>query len=185
MLGSSVSTFTASPSVVCTLEVANGELTMMVLWRGKPGWSWSTTPSGVPQVSYQMGNDGFTVHLNYGAVSLTAAVDRLTHRVQIGQTMLTFPEGSNVVMLDGVGQADGPRLINALRFDPSGVSLDPRALDLPSVLARSPEVVSFLQCDKGTGDAVVDKALRLRVCDKLQPTRGRGLVIESAERYGR
>ena len=144
----SITSFVASPSVVCTVEMIDGELGIMALLRGKPGWTSSRKATEGGQ-SYAAGRDGFTAHLSYGDVFVNLTVDRAAHTVRIGTApAVAFPEGSNALLLDSVDQPGGPLLTKALRIDATGLTIspaDPRFADLPSILERSAELVSFLQ----------------------------------------
>jgi hypothetical protein len=117
---------------------------LLVLWRGSLGWALRGQSSGSSSGGV-MGSSrrGMTVH--QGGRSLYAAFDPAGSRARTAQIEdETIPLGDhNVVLVDNVDSATGPRVVKTLRVD--ATLSEPRRIDL--VIARSPELVAYLHCD--------------------------------------
>jgi hypothetical protein len=171
-----------SATVVSTYVVRNGDLALLVLWRGSPGWfsrgggGHSSSGGGgggtpgreVGSFTLTYGGRTFSIDFDY-----TAGVARL-----LGQEILLA--GTNVVLVDDVDRQTGARVVGRLRVDPtlSGAAVSrPRTVDDdPAIIAvrRSPEAATFLQCGvpmpvpPELDTAVADPAARQRVTDYMQ-----------------
>jgi hypothetical protein len=68
----------------------------------------------------------------------------------------------NVILVDGVDEAKGPRVVGTLRVDPT---LPPgrSPLNIGEILRQSPEMVSFLRCDTRLPDPLAQKMTEM-VC---------------------
>jgi len=169
-----------SATVVSTFVTHNGELTLLVLWRGSPGWfsggsgnsssGGGSTSAGQEVGSFSMTYAGktFAIDLNY-----TTGVARLVEQ----EISLT---DTNVVLVDFVDAPSGPRIVGRHLVDPKlpeAAISGPRTLaDDPAIIGirRSPEAGAFLQCDipvampAGVDAAALDPAVRLRLSEYVQ-----------------
>jgi len=116
---------------------------LLVLWRGSLGWALRDQSSGSSSGGTGSSRRGMTVH--QGGRSLYAAFDAAGSRARTAQIEdQTIPLGDhNVVLIDNVDSATGPRVVKTLRVD--ATLSEPRRIDL--VIARSPELVAYLHCD--------------------------------------
>ena len=133
---------------------ANGSaraLQLLVLWRGTAAWFARGSGGGESG-----GGDGRRYYstLGYGGVELQLEYEfqpRLAtiqgHRVELGD--------DNVVFVDGVDTPGALRVVRTLSVD-STISQDgiPR---IGEVMRRSPEILSFLQCDTRLSDPLQRK----------------------------
>ena len=71
----------------------------------------------------------------------------------------------NVVLVDGVDEAQGPQVVGTLRVDPTLPSANGR-LRIEEILRRSPEIVSFLQCETRLPDPLAQKMAEI-VCARV------------------
>lgn len=137
-----------SPSVVATVANQDGQLAMLALWRGGTKWYGSGTATSSSAGGGQNGSLG--VSAQYGSVALDLAFDPAAQRLTLHGRSTTVPKGANVLLIDGVDQPGGGKLVKAFYLDAAGANMEIRygLRGLAPLLSRSAEVVSFLQCDK-------------------------------------
>lgn len=134
-----------SPSVVATVVLRDEQLVMLVLWRGSARW-YSTG-------SHRGGNSGFAqdgtvrVSLQYGDVSADLSLDPAAHTATVQGRANSIPSKANALLIDGIGRGRSGQLVKAFYFDPADANLDLRRGSLAPLLARSREIVAYLQCD--------------------------------------
>ena len=149
-------TQTVSPTVVAT-HVAGFTsegarvLELLVLWRGSPAWFTRASGSGTSG-----GGDGrrYNSTLRYGGLELQLEFDRQSRLAMIQGNRVDLGN-DNVVFVDGVDAVTGLRVVRTLRIDPT-MNQDqfPR---IDEVMRRSPEILSFLQCDTRLSDPLQQK----------------------------
>jgi hypothetical protein len=122
---------------------------LLVLWRGSLGWATHGQSSGGSGGGTGRGRRGMTVRR--GGLSLYAAIDVTNPAARTAQIEdATIPLGDhNVVLVDEVDAATGPRVVKTLRVDPR--LNEPRQIE--AVIARLPELVQYLRCDLKLTDA--------------------------------
>jgi hypothetical protein len=130
-----------SPTVLASWLTRGDRLTLLVLWRGSPGWFWRTDRGGggggsTGQNAFQeIREGGLTFRIDYDFTADTATI--LGKELSLGDT--------NVVMMDLVDSPAGPTMVDSRQVDP--------ALIQPSwdaglaVIRREPDLHPFLQCD--------------------------------------
>jgi hypothetical protein len=114
-------------------------LDLAVVWRGSPGWFYAPGPR---QGSGGGSTNAYTMTEQIGNVRVELTVTDSPRSVMIGTTPVELG-GHNVVLVDGVDDPAGFRVIKSLTIDP--VFANRREIE--AVLGRSPEVVAFLRCD--------------------------------------
>jgi hypothetical protein len=137
-------------------------LDLLVLWRGSLGWGLRGQSSGASGGGGMGSRRGMTVQ--YGGRSLYAALDAASvggRTAQIEDAKITLGD-HNVVLVDEVDSASGPRVVKTLRVD--AALPEPRRIDL--VIARSPELVAYLRCDLKLPDPK-QQAMMDVVCARL------------------
>ena len=144
----SSSTLPASAVAVMTWVTRFGHdgvhtLELLVVWRGTPSWF----ARGGPH-SGSGGGSGTAFHSSerFGDIELELDFDRVSRIVSIQGQKLNIGD-SNILLVDGVDSAAGAKLATHLHVDPALVMLANGRPDIASVIKRSPEAVSFLQCD--------------------------------------
>ena len=169
--GSNSGTGPVSPSVLATSMTVmsapgRGTLELLVLWRGAPGWFMRTGGQGGSGSSSSGGGleGGLQVRvesISQGGVSLNLRFEPKSRRLWILDREVALNDG-NVVLVDGVDEAAGPRVVATLHIDPAfdtAVDLPPGmpggppgarrpdAVPAQTFIRRAPELVEFLQCD--------------------------------------
>lgn len=150
-------------------------LVFLVLWRGSPGWfarGSGNRASG--------GGDCRLYHstISRGDVQVQVEFDSQTRLATISQALLV-PErvatirkkaielrDQNVILVDGVDEAQEPQIVGTLRIDPalpSGRGL----LNIGETLRQSQEILSFLRCDTRMADPLAQKAAEI-VCASVR-----------------
>ena len=130
-----------SPTVVASWLVRGDKLSVLVLWRGTPGWFWrvdgghgggggSTGQRGFQQIRY--GESTFQIDYDFGKETATIAGRDVSLREV------------NVVMVDFVDSASGPTVVDTRYIDPRV----PAGFDAGlTFIGREPSLYPFLQCD--------------------------------------
>jgi hypothetical protein len=142
-------------------------LVFLVLWRGSPGWFARGSGNGASG-----GGNCRVYHttIRRGDLQLQIEFDSTTRLATISQALLV-PErvgtirkkaielrDHNVILVDGVDEAQEPQIVGTLRVDPT---LPPgrSPLNLGETLRQSKEILSFLQCgDTRMPDPLTQKA---------------------------
>jgi len=181
-----------SATVIGTYVTRNGELTLIVLWRGTPGW-FSRGGSGNSSGgggSSSAGRDVGSVWFTYGGKSFSVEFDYTARIARLLEQEIRLPE-TNVVLVDDVDSVSGARIVGRQWVDPKlpeRPALDPslsaadRSLAMiasdPILAAtrRDPALGAYLQCDlpapvpDGLEASVPDAAARARLIEYMQQT---------------
>jgi hypothetical protein len=143
----------ASASVVVT-TIAHNEsdgtptLDVAVFWRGTPGWFTAGDPGGQSGGGTSTGlPDGRpgpeTLFIGVGGLRLEVQFDPGTGRVQIQDQSISLESG-NVILVDEVDSAAGPRIVETMRVEPR---FSGEFVDIDTVVRRHPALFPFLRCD--------------------------------------
>ena len=102
--------------------------------------------------------------LSYGGLRLELEFDRgkRTARVQNHDVGL---ESANVILVDEVDAADGPKIAGSLQVDPS---LTSEPAEVEAIVRRSPEIYEFLRCDASVPDANTQEVIET-LCARMKP----------------
>lgn len=155
-----------SPVAAATVISEDGaNLDLLVIWRGQPGWY-----RGGGQRSGSGGGSGRTFHSSeiFGAVQLDVEFDFASRRAVVGGHRVSV--GANdVVLVDRIetGKLEIVRLLSIDRKLPDAYP------DIFPLLARSPDIVSYLRCDTrldGPLEALSDWCAPLFVAGAPTPT---------------
>jgi hypothetical protein len=150
-----------SPTVVASwITERSGDgvewLQLLVLWRGTPGWflrpgGSSASGTGSMNRSYQ--------RIVQGGIQLTLDYDP-SKKAALVQGNAVDIANDNVVFVDEVDSATGPRLTGTMSIDRA---MPGSAGQIGLVLQKSPEIMSFLQCDATAADPRLQAKLE-RLC---------------------
>jgi len=151
-------TFRVSASVVVTTiwhNEADGTSTLdvAVFWRGTPGWFTAGDPreqsGGGTSTGLTDGRPGpMTEFISVGGLRLEMQFEPGTGRVRI-QDQNISSQNANVILVDEVDGAAGPRIVEMVRVEPR---VSGRFVDIDTVVRRHPAVFPFLRCDAGFPD---------------------------------
>ena len=146
-------TIRVSASVVVTTiwhNEANGtsNLAVAVFWRGTPGWFTAGDPGGQSgggtSTGLPDGRPGPETHfIGVGDLRLEVQFDPGTGRVRIQDQIISSQDG-NVILVDEVDGAGGPRIVETMRVEPR---FPGGFIDIDTVVRRHPAVFPFLRCD--------------------------------------
>jgi hypothetical protein len=146
-------TLRVSASVVVTTiahDEADGtsNLAVAVFWRGSPGWFTAADSAelsdGASGTGLPDGRPGpQTYFIGVGRLRLAMQFDPETGRVRINGQSITLQNG-NVILVDDVDNAAGPRIVEILRVEPR---LPTRFVDIDTIVRRHPALLPFLRCD--------------------------------------
>jgi hypothetical protein len=121
-------------------------LDLLVLWRGSPGWFLRGGPQGGSSGGSGTGRRHLT--LKYGGLFLQVLFDGPARLAEIEDRKIPLND-DNVLLVDDVDSAGGPKVVKTLRVDPD--LSDPHRAEI--AIRRSPELVAYLRCDIKLSDA--------------------------------
>ena len=150
-----------SPAVVATLftshgQAGDGELEVLVLWRGSPGWF---LEGGRDESSgSRTGGSGETWdhHFFFGDFTLNLQFNRQTRTARVQDIEVSLQD-ANVILVDQVDSRDALTVVGTRWIDPQVG--DPPVRDV-QVLGRSSELVDFLRCDASLPDRLARPLVR-------------------------
>jgi hypothetical protein len=124
-----------------TLDVA-------VFWRGTPGWYTAgdsgRQSGGGTSTGLADGRPGSaTLFIGVGDLRLEVQFDPGTGRVRIQDQSLSLQSG-NVILVDEVDSAAGPKIVDAIRVEPRFAG---GLVDIDTMVRRHPALFPFLRCD--------------------------------------
>jgi len=127
-------------SVVTTTRPDGSRLELMVVWRGTPGWFLKRGDNGS---SGGGSGHSFSSTLRYGGTEVSFEFKGGEPRRLVLSGVTLDLGDHNVVLVDHVDAATGPRVVKSLRLDPA---IDTRNFIAPAI-PSSADLVGFLQCD--------------------------------------
>jgi hypothetical protein len=156
-----------SPTVVASWLTRGDKLTLLVLWRGTPGWFFRGNGNG----SGGGGNLRQEFHqIRYGETTLRIEYDFDKETATIARRELSLRE-INVVMVDFVDSVNGPTVVDTRYVDPAVTDTFNASL---VVVGREPDLYPYLQCNlslPGRPGPIgqMEQSLISMVCDQLRP----------------
>ena len=157
-----------SPTVLASSYMRNGELVLLVLWRGDPGWFWRSGGDSARQGSGGSGDRRFQI-VSAGGQSFRLEYDFRLGTVNMLGRAINLSE-VNLILVD-VDSGRGPEVAAMLRTERSLTdALHPET----AVIRRHPNIYPFLQCDKplpasSSPDAPLKQQMISSACQELQP----------------
>jgi hypothetical protein len=130
--------------------------TLLVLWRGTPGWfQKGSSSSGGSSGGGGFGSWSYSHYLTYGGLTLTFQVDFEKRSTKLANQEISLKD-TNVVLVDFVDSSAGPTVVGYRWVEPGppapplveGAGSDPIA----GVIRRSPELYEYLRCDVAVPD---------------------------------
>ena len=119
------------------------ELDLLVVWKS-PTAGWPSAERSGRSGSGGGTGEWFEYTVRIGRRELRTRLDSISRIAQIQQGRVAL-EGANVVLVDDVDAASGPRVVRLLRIDPQVANDDRGYPILEDVWKRSPEIVSFVK----------------------------------------
>jgi hypothetical protein len=133
-------------------------LDLLVLWRGTPGWWQRETSSGGRSSGSGSAN---AMEVRRGGLTLTVSLDART-RVARVQGKDVDVRDANVILVDDVDAAAGPRVARTVAVDPQLST--PTGIEM--AIRRSPDLIAYLRCDVRLPDAKTQAMMDL-VCAQI------------------
>lgn len=174
--GSGMSTSrVTSPTVVASWvsheNFADGKATtLLVLWRGSPGWfskGRGGSSGGGGGSGAGGGGSSAYVYFSEGGLTFMMEFDYDKSTVKILNQVISLRE-TNVVLVDFVDSTNGPSIVGYRWVDPAPRD-DPSSVDpIAAVVKRSPELFEYLRCDLSLDDPVM-KAMMPIICGQMRP----------------
>ena len=162
-----------SPAVVATLltnhsQAGDGELEVLVLWRGSPGWFLGGGRDGHSgsRTGSRGGGETLDHHFFFGDLRLHLQINRRT-RVARVQGIEVSLQNANVILVDQVDSTEALTVVGTRWIDPKVGNAPVR---VEQVLGQSSELVDFLRCDSSLPDRSVPPLVRKMLqmtCRKL------------------
>jgi hypothetical protein len=161
-----------SPAVVATWSsgfdaAVRPQLELLVLWRGSPGWFSSGAPLMTGGgVAGRLGPGGLSggsrsEHVYAGGLDLEVTVDSRTHVARLCEHAIALGT-TNVVLVDDVDGANGPRITGTLWVDPQLQNPN----ELQAIIQRSSQLQGFLRCDVELADPIAQRTMTV-LCDQM------------------
>ena len=156
------STQPISPVAVVSWVSASGSagmaLDLAVVWRGSPGWFTVSSHGGSSGGSAS----GYHSTQRYGNTEFGFTLKDSPRTVTIADKSIELGD-HNVVLVDGVDDPGGLKVIKSLKVDPEFAN----RREIEAVLGRSQEVVTFLRCDLKLDNAAQQKMIDI-FCGRLK-----------------
>ena len=176
--GGSSTSRVASPTVVASWRThdnwADGRsTTLLVLWRGTPGWfskgdGRGGSGSGGGSSAQGSRSHGFE-ELWQGGLSFRMEFDDDARIVTMMNQELSL-DSVNVVLVDFVDSANGATIVGTRWIEPAAAADKPAAVDaIASVVRRSPELFDYLRCDLTLpAESVMGRVMPM-LCAQMRP----------------
>jgi len=172
-----------SATVISTYVARDGELTLLVLWRGSAGWYSRGSGAGKSSSGGGGGSAGGrevgSFSLTYGGRTLSIDFDYTARVARLLEQEISLAD-TNVVLVDDVGSPAGAHIVGRLWVEPKLPQPDSsgaRTIDDDPAIAgirRAPEAGPFLQCDiplpmpTGVDASAVDPIVLARLTEYMQ-----------------
>ena len=170
----------ASPTVVASWvsheNYADGRgTTLLVLWRGTPGWfskggrgggSGSGGGSGGGAGAGRSGSWAYE-YVARGGLTFMMEFDYDKRIVRILNQEISLEE-TNVVLVDFVDSANGPTIVGSRWVDPAPPEQPSPVDPIAAVVKRTPELFEYLRCDLSLPDPPMNAMMPI-ICGQMRP----------------
>jgi len=165
----------ASPAVVASWMshenyVDGKATTLLVLWRGTPGWFTKGGGGGSSGGGGSAGGAGGSSGYQYvseGGLTFTLEFDYDKKVVKILNQEISLTE-TNVVLVDFVDSTNGPAIVGYRWVDPVPPAQSSPVDPVVAVVKRTPELFEYLRCDLSLPDPVMNAMMPI-ICGLMRP----------------
>jgi hypothetical protein len=165
----------ASPTVVASWvsheNYADGSATtLLVLWRGTPGWflKGGRGVSGGGSGSGAGGSGSYAYqYVSEGGLTFMMEFDYDKRIVKMLNQEISLKE-TNVVLVDFVDSANGPTIVGYRWIDPAPPEQPSRVDPIAAVVKRTPELFEYLRCDLSLPDPLMNAMMPI-ICGQMRP----------------
>jgi hypothetical protein len=172
--GSSSTARVVSPAVVASwmshARAADGRVTtLLVLWRGTPGWFSRGGGGGGSGGSGGVGPGGSygTQWVSQGGLTFTLEYDYDKRVVKVLDQEVSLDQ-TNVVLVDSVDSAAGPVVVGLRWVEPAPAEPSTAGDAIGAIVRRAPELFEFLRCDVELSDPAMQAMMPI-VCGQMRP----------------
>ena len=166
-----------SPAVVATTitkqgQSGEGELELLVLWRGSPGWflegGQDNHGGDITFGGAAAGGPETVVHKVFlGGLELTLRYDRRKRTARVQDIEVSVHNAArNAILVDRVNSDDALTIVGTRWIDPR---MSGAPVRIEQVLGRSSELVAFLRCDANLADPLVGEMVQMICRELLNP----------------
>ena len=147
-------------------------ITLLVLWRGTPGWFTKGARGGSGGGGGTGGTDGtYRAQQTIAAGGRTFALDfelgKDTKLVRmLGQDISL--QAVNVILVDDANSASGPRIVGSQWVEPAREGQSGDGDVIAGIVKRTPALFEYLQCDLVLDDPLM-KGMTPIMCDPMRP----------------
>jgi hypothetical protein len=145
--------------------------TLLVLWRGTPGWFLKGErggPSGGGGGSGAGGSGSYEfVYLSEGGLTFVIEFDHDKKVVKILSQEISLEE-TNVVLVDFVDSTGGPTIVGLRWVDPARPEQSSTPDPIASTIKRAPELFDYLRCDVSLADPIMNRMIPI-LCERMRP----------------
>ncbi len=177
--GGSSTSRVASPTVVASWSshenYADGSATtLLVLWRGTPGWfskggrGGGSGGGGGSGRGAGAGTNGSYAYeyVSQGGLTFMMEFDHDKHIVKVLNQEISLKE-TNVVLVDFVDSTNGPTIVGYRWVDPAPPEQRSPVDPIAAVVKRTPELFEYLRCDLSLSDP--PNAMMPIICGQMRP----------------
>ncbi len=162
----------ASPTVVASWmsheNYADGKATtLLVLWRGTPGWfsKGGGASSGGGSGGGGGGSTGYQ-HVSEGGLTFMMEFDYDKRIVKMLKQEISL-DAANVVLVDFVDSPSGPTIAGQRWVDPLPPGQVSAIDSIAAVIKRSPELFEYLRCDITLSDPLMKRMMPI-ICGQMR-----------------
>ncbi len=164
----------ASPTVVASWmshqnHVDGKATTLLVLWRGTPGW-FAKGGGGSSGNGGSAGGGGVSSGYQYvseGGLTFTLEFDHDKRIAKVLNQEISL-DATNVVLVDFVDSQTGPTIAGHRWVDPLPPGEVLAVDSIAAVIKRAPELFEYLRCDLTVSDPLM-KAMMPIICVQMRP----------------
>ena len=167
----------ASPAVVASWvshhnDADGSTTTLLVLWRGSPGWfskgSRSGSGAGGGSGSGFGGSASYAYeYVSQGGLTFMMEFDYDKRIVKILDQEISLKE-TNVVLVDFVDSASGPTIVAYRWVDPAPPEPPSPSDPIAATIKRTPELFEYLRCDLTLSDPAMTAMMSI-ICGQMRP----------------
>jgi hypothetical protein len=159
-----------SPTVVASFishtEYSVGRFTLLVLWRGSPGWSVRGSGHSGSSGGTSSGESRGSQYFSYGGLSFSLDFNWTTAIVKLLDREFSLRD-TNLILVDNVDTPSGPTVVDQRWIDVP-IELDDQVDSIRALVGRSPELFAYLQCDKRLSDSFQQTMIAI-ICNQMRP----------------
>ena len=145
-------------------QPGDGELDVLVLWRGSPGWFLQSGRDGHSGSRTRTRGPGETVdhHFSFDDLTLNLQFNRRARTARVQDIEVSL-QNANVILVDQVNSRETLTVVGTRWINPQ-VGTSPVRVE--QVLRRSSELVDFLRCNASLPDSSAKEMVQ-RICREL------------------